>query len=133
MLDRSFETTIDFIPVGNTWQPVVWITFIRPKAPNLSLPLLFDTGADQICLFPSWEPYFSNLEDTTFYGLGDPQPGKHTQGQIKFLGCVIDCDIGFAKLTERTWMQGVFGRECFKPFGFGYWERDHRLYVTVKP
>jgi hypothetical protein len=30
-------------------------------------------------------------------------------------------------------MQGVFGRECFKSFGFGFWEKSHELYVTVKP
>lgn len=131
---KSFETTISFVPVpGNGWQPIVQVTFLRPHGPNLTLPLLFDTGADQICLLPSWESSFSNLQDATFDGLGNGQPGKLTRGRIEFLGLVIDCDIGFAKMTERTWMQGVFGRDCFKPFGFGFWERDRQLYVTARP
>jgi len=135
MPDKSFETTIPFVKVpGNGWQPIVEVTFLRSPEPNLTLPLLFDTGADQICLLPSWESSFSNLEDTEFDGLGgEPQPGKHAQGRIRFLGRIIDCDIGFAKMKERTWMQGVFGRNCFRPFGFGFWEDAHELYVTLRP
>jgi hypothetical protein len=132
---KSFETTIPFVKIaGNGWEPVILVTFLRPRAPNLELALLFDTGADRIVLQPSWEDCFENLEDTTFGGLGGiDQPGKHTAGRIQLLGQIVDCDIGFTKMTERTWMQGVFGRECFKAFGFGFWEKSHELYVTVKP
>jgi hypothetical protein len=107
---------------------------LGPRAPDLELSLLFDSGADRIVLQPSWEDCFENLEDTVFGGLGDKdQPGKPTTGKIRLLGQIIECDIGFTKMTERTWMQGVFGRECFKSFGFGFWEKSHELYVTVKP
>jgi hypothetical protein len=134
--DKSFEHVIDFIPDGKLWQPVVSVTFLRAGALDLSFPLLFDTGASQICLSSDCEEFFpdSKLEDCTFDGIGGASiPGKHTAGQIRFLGRVIDCDIGFAKMKEHSWMRGVFGRECFSAFGFGYWEADHRLYVTVKP
>jgi len=36
-------------------------------------------------------------------------------------------------MQSYTWMAGVVGRDCFKPFGFGFWESARELYVTLKP
>jgi len=136
MPDRSFETTIPFVEVaGVGWYPLLQVTFLKPNRRKLYLPLLFDTGADQICLHPDWQHFFPNLRDTTFYGTGHEKaaPGKTTKGQVEFLGRIIDCEIGFAQMQSYTWMAGVVGRDCFKPFGFGFWESARELYVTLKP
>ena len=140
----KFEETIRFTFVSDLddWYPIVNVTFLSPNQDLLQLPLLFDTGADQICLHPYWETFFPQhlLLKTTFDGLGvrtdqeqDQQEGKHTSGRIEFLGRIIDCDIGFTQMPDRIWMAGVFGRECFKPFGFGFWEEARKLYVTLRP
>lgn len=134
--DKSFETTIPFVEVpGDGWYPIIWVTFVRPRAPNLQLPLLLDTGADQIFLHPDWERAFSNLKDAEFGGIGGKVRGKNTQGQVEVFGQLIDCDVGFGpkEMESRTWMAGVLGRNCFKPFGFGFWENTRELYVTARP
>lgn len=28
---------------------------------------------------------------------------------------------------------GLFGRDCFTSFGFGFWENVREIYVTLKP
>jgi hypothetical protein len=109
MPDKSFETIIPFVEVPNVgWYPIVQVVFLRPNRQRLQLPLLFDTGADQICLHPDWEWAFPNLKDTEFEGVGDEnaRPGKITTGQIEFLNRVIDCEIGFSAMKPRTWMGG---------------------------
>jgi hypothetical protein len=134
MPDKPFETTIPFVNVpGEGWYPLVELTFLRPSG-NLHLSLLFDTGADQILLHPYWEWAFPNLKPAKFSGIGGSVTGKRTAGQVEFLGQTINCVIGFGpkKMEQKTWMQGVFGRDCFMPFGFGFWESSHELYVTSK-
>ena len=37
------------------------------------------------------------------------------------------------KLPPNPLYQGLLGRAPFSAFGFGFWERDHKLYVTLKP
>lgn len=133
---KSFELTIPFVEVPKVgWYPILQVVFLRPNRQRLQLPLLFDTGADQICLDHAWQWAFPNLRDAEFEGIGNEsaRPGKVTPGQIEFLNRVIDCEIGFAAMKPRTWMAGVIGRDCFKPFGFGFWENSRELYVTSKP
>jgi hypothetical protein len=136
MPDKSFETTIPFVQVqGGGWYPLVKVVFLKPNRRDLELTLLFDTGADQIVLHPEWEWAFPNLRPYKFGGIGGETDGKNTRGQVEFCGQVIDCDIGFGpkEMERRTWMAGILGRDCFKPFGFGFWETSRELYVTLKP
>jgi hypothetical protein len=137
MLSKSFEVTIPFIhtPEG-LWEPLLQVTILKPNPRKLDVPLLFDTGADQILLHPYWEFAFPHgLSPHTFVGIGGDVKGKYTRGQIQLLGRTIDCNIGFGppEMAQKTWMAGILGRECFKSFGFGFWERARQLYVTAKP
>ena len=136
MPDKSFERTVPFVEVKDVgWYPLIRVAFLKPNKQRLELSLLFDTGADLICLHPDWEWAFPNLAEFDFDGIGGNAKGKHTLGQIELFGEVIDCDIGFGpkEMQSRTWMAGVIGRECFKSFGFGFWEGARELYVTLKP
>jgi len=136
MPDKSFERSIPFVEMpGVGWYPIIQVAFLKPNKHKLTLPLLFDTGAELICLHPDWEWAFPSLTDCDFAGIGGTARGKITKGQIELFGEVIDCDIGFGPqgMQIRTWMAGVIGRECFKPFGFGFWEGARELYVTLKP
>jgi len=134
---KSFDRTIPFVQTDEGWQPLIQVRFLQPRtAKALTVALLFDTGADQICLHPNWMWFFTDLTDRHFKGVGGDDKGtlgKNTFGQIEFLGQTIDCNVGFANMEEKTWMAGVIGRECFKPFGFGFWESAHEIYVTSKP
>ena len=133
---KSFERTIPFIQVQNDgWYPIVEVVFIKVDGQRIRLPLLFDTGATQIVLHPDWAWLFPKGDIVEFNSVGDEQPtsGTLVRGTIEFLGQVMDCTIGFAALPKRTWMAGLFGRECFTPFGFGFWESARELYVTLKP
>jgi hypothetical protein len=134
--NKSFERNIPFIHVqGNYWCPIVKVAFLSPNPRRLELYLLFDTGADHIVLHPEWEFAFPNLKEKDYTGLSGKAKGKTVQGQIEFYGHIIGCEIGFGpkEMERRTWMAGLFGRDCFKSFGFGFWERDRQLYVTARP
>jgi hypothetical protein len=132
---KSFETTIPFTEIpGEGWFPIVEVTFIKSDGQRRKLMLLFDTGATEIVLrpefawlFPAGQP---EVWDTA--GNGGGTPGVLTRGQIDFLGVTIDCSISLLPMRPRLWA-GLFGRECFTSFGFGFWERAHRLYVTTTP
>ena len=136
MLHKSFEITIPFVETEDGWRPIIEVVFIKPNSPSpLMLALEFDTGADSICLSSDMEWAFPNLKSQKIYGVGSKRAhqGKITRGEIQLLGRTIECDILFASMRPKTWRQGVLGRECFKPFGFGFWEDARELYVSLTP
>jgi hypothetical protein len=131
----EFETTIPFTEVpGEGWFPIVEVTFIKADGQRRPLLLLFDTGATEIVLRPEFDWLFPpgrrELWDTA--GAGQGTPGVLTAGKVEFLGITTDCNISLLPMRPRLWA-GLFGRECFSAFGFGFWERSRRLYVTAKP
>lgn len=135
MPDKSFEITIPFVETEDGWFPLIEVVFLRPDNRQLTLPLLFDTGAENICLHPYWEWAFPDLKPQRIHGVGKDGwiYGKSTQGRVKLLGSETDCEILFAPMLEKTWRAGLLGRDCFKSFGFGFWESARELYVTLKP
>jgi len=136
MLAKLFETTIPFTEVQTgIWYPIVEVTFVKADGQRRRLPLLFDTGATQITLHPEWAWLFPQGITEQFNSVGDETAadGLRTQGRIEFLSRTIDCTILLAPLPRRTWMAGLFGRECFIPFGFAFWEKTHELYVNLNP
>jgi hypothetical protein len=138
MPDKSFEITIPFVETEDDgWHPIIEVLFYTKDIVPITFPLEFDTGADTICLdMDSCEWAFSgfDLQPQQINGIGSKRsrPGKTTNGKISLLGRDIECEILFAKMEYKTWRQGVIGRECFKIFGFGFWESSRELYVTLK-
>jgi hypothetical protein len=131
MPTKGFERIIPFTEVrGVGWFPIVEVMFIKSTGQRRPLPLLFDTGATQITLHSDWSWLFppGQLQQLNTVGSNSPLDGR-----IEFLGQTIDCNILMASLPKRPWMAGLFGRECFTSFGFGFWERTHELYVTLTP
>lgn len=133
---KFFEHTIPFTETPDGWFPLVPVTFIRPQRSDLTLTLLFDTGADDICLHPDNEWAFSgfNLQPQAIEGVGseDEAEGKKTRGKVTLLGRSLECDILFAPMRWKNWRQGVLGRSCLTAFGVGFWESARELYVTLK-
>lgn len=131
---RVFTEVIPFTHiVGEGWFPIVEVDLIKPQGGRQQLQLLFDTGATQIILRPDHIKFFTKVEEEDYdTGAGLIRGGITKNQQIEFLGITIVCDIGFLPMRPRLWA-GVFGRDCFKSFGFGFWEGAHELYVTLKP
>jgi len=137
MPDKSFEITIPFVETEEGWRPIVEVRFFTKDTAPITFLLEFDTGAETICLdIDSCEWAFRgfDLQPERISGVGAKRsrPGKKTKGRINFLGQEINCEILFAKMESKTWRQGVIGRECFRIFGFGYWEASRELYATLK-
>jgi hypothetical protein len=132
---KSFERTILFTEVrGRGWYPIVEVTFIKVDGRRRILPLLFDTGASVITLRPEYEWLFppgTICDDVNTGGSNVPTYGVETAGRIEFLGQTMDCPILLLPMPPNPLWAGLFGRECFERFGFGYWQSAHELYATV--
>jgi hypothetical protein len=136
MPEKSFEITIPFHDTEDGAYPIIDVVFIKPNTcPRLTLSLLFDTGAEDICLHSEQEWAFPNLEEQLIEGVGDEKPveGKKVRGEVEILGRIIQCDILFAKMAQKNYRQGVLGRSALRAFGFGFWEKSRELYVTLNP
>jgi hypothetical protein len=93
MPDKSFDIAIPFRETEDGSYPIIDVTFIKPNTcPGLTLSLIFDTGAEDICLHQEQEWAFPDLEPQLIEGIGDEQKvnGKKTKGEIELLGRVID-------------------------------------------
>lgn len=131
--DRSFTEVIRFTEIpGEGWFPIVEVVFIKADGERRQLALLFDTGATQIVLRREYQWLFPKGEIEGFDTGAGPAEGILTTGKIEFLGVVTDCNVSLLPMRRRAWA-GLFGRDCFKPFGFGFWENARELYVTLKP
>jgi predicted aspartyl protease len=133
---KSFEHVIPFTQArGEGWLPIVSVGFISSNGSEYELPLLFDTGATEIILppefvedFPPGEPAQANVG-----GAKQPAIGILTNATVEFMGHRMKCEILLLDLPANPLRAGLFGRGCFKPFGFGFWESTRELYVTSEP
>jgi hypothetical protein len=135
---KVFDTAISFKQVqGHGWLPLLSVTFIPPIGSRFVLPLIFDTAASEITLRPDFSRFFSTGQPAKANVGGTTQAasGTETKSTVEVLGCVLkDRKILFLDLGEpNPLFAGLFGRDCFSPFGFGFWENARELYVTLKP
>jgi hypothetical protein len=135
---KDFTEIIKFTPIpdaeGEQWFPIVEISIVKATGRRIPLQLLFDTGATQIIIRADHSHLFTGLEDAWFNTSYGKVKGKIAKGQtIEFLGVTTTCDIGLLPNFPEHVFVGLFGRDCFSPFGFGFWESAHELYVTLKP
>jgi hypothetical protein len=134
---KDFTETIKFTRVvdvsGDRWFPIVEVALVKPTGQRVPLKLLFDTGATQITLRGDHGFLFTDVEEERFQTAKGEVQGRIAKNQtIEFLGVSTSCDIGLLDdFPERVFV-GIFGRDCFKPFGFGFWENARELYVTLK-
>ena len=134
----SFERTILFteVPSRRRWFPIVEVTFIKSDGQRYILPLLFDTGASCIMLRPEYAwlfPPSTSPVPIAAVGHSNSISCPRTSGQIEFLGVSMDCSIILSLIPPNPLWAGLFGRECFQQFGFGFWESTNKLYETLQP
>lgn len=145
MPDRSFEHTIRFYeiqtPNGLVALPLVTITLIQPNGTRVALPLMFDTGASVTTLrddlYPllgvtSWDSGVP-LQSETAGGVA-PVPCYQYQATLELFGKTVNCPVNLMQLPRNPLYVGLFGRaQIFDAFGFGFWESNRELYVTLTP
>lgn len=139
MREEQFEQRIPFkgIPAagGTDWLPV-----IKARVEGRKLPLLFDTGASTTMLHRDLYPvlgvnHWTDGQAIQTQAVGGNQPAhRFTDVEIEFLGKQIRCPVHLGVLPTSAHFVGLFGRETlFEEFGFGFWESDHSLLVTLNP
>jgi len=131
---KPFEITIPFREINGDWYPIVEVSFRTIFNEWLTLLLIFDTGSEPIVLKPDYRHVFSPGREESVAGIGDagPHTALATGTEVEFLGRIQRCEIVIDKVPKE-FAAGVFGRDGFKPFGFGFWEGPRELYVTLKP
>jgi hypothetical protein len=133
---KIFELTIPFTKINGTHFPLVDVSFFTIYNDWFTVPLIFDTGAEDVVLKPDYEHVFPAGKVTSVGGIGGA--GGHdaieTQSKVEFLGRQISkCSILIDKVPAPALIGGVAGRQIFKSFGFGFWENARELYVSLSP
>lgn len=142
-ITKQFEHEIPFrrhdINGRTVWLPLVTVSLYSPNNERHELSLYFDSGASVTTLRSDLYP----LLGLANWNVGTPMStsaagGRITtyryQAMLEFLGTTKLCDIDLAPLEPNPLFVGLFGRaQMFEHFGFGYWERDHVLYITETP
>ena len=146
MISKNFEQMIRFYEAQpdpnkpSIWLPLIDVTLITQTNSRISLPLLFDTGADVTTLradlfsllgLQSWD---QGQRVQTSTGGGITTAYSYT-ATVEVFGKIITCPIHLnAQLPFNPLFVGLLGRNTvFNEFGFGFWERTHELYVTGNP
>ena len=144
MPSHSFEKTVPFLqvntPNGIVALPLVNVTLIQPNGNRVDLPLMFDTGASVTTLrsdlypllgVPSWDSG-TPRKTTTASGVADCY---EYQATLEFFGkAAVACPVHLMQLPPNPLYVGLFGRAAmFDLFGFGFWESNRELYVTLSP
>ena len=119
--------------------PVVTVTLVQPNGNRVSLPLMFDTGASVTTLradlypllgVPSWDSG-TPLHTTTASGV---EPCYGYRATLELCGKSVDCPVNLLQMPANPLYVGLFGRaEIFESFGFGFWESNRELYLTLTP
>ncbi|MFZ0245284.1 hypothetical protein [Candidatus Binatus sp.] len=135
---KTFERTIPFKAVhGHGFMPLVSVTFFPPTVDPFTLSLIFDTGATQITLHPDYREWFPQgiAAEANVAGSTETAEGTETTSTVEVLGRTLsNRKILFVDLGKPNPMfAGLFGRDCFTSFGFGFWENVREIYVTLKP
>jgi len=145
MPTKEFEHTVRFYSIptntGTVWLPLVTVNLIQPGGNQVSLPLLFDTGASVTTLrhdlypflgIPSWD--VGEEQETLTAGGSDPVTAYRYQATFEFFGKSLQCPVNLQILPKNPLYMGLLGRDqIFQEFGFGFWEKTHELYVSVNP
>ena len=147
MENKAFEHAIDFKEYvtpngGRFWLPIVTVSMTQQNGTRFQLPLLYDTGATVTTLrhglysslgLSRWDEGLP-VQLTT---AASPMPVTvyRYEATLEFLGRIVtNCPVHLAQLPTNTVYMGLLGREqMFEEFGFGFWEKDHILYVTETP
>lgn len=145
-MQKVFEGDLTFKPVTGTeevsWIPVVYGDFAFPGTDYVRISLLFDTGADCITLDKELYPLFGlrSWDDG-----GEPYSSNGTGGSVdcwryyltvSLLGKTINrCPVDLQDMGKINGdFHGLLGREViFDHFGFGFWEKTHKLFYTLNP
>lgn len=133
---KSFERTILLTNVGGRSYPIIEVIVVKPNGKRQVLPLLFDTGASCIMIRPKFHymfPRSTSTEPVGTAGKRRPTLAKVTTGQMEFLGKAMNCRVLLLPMNSSPLWAGLFGRECFDQFGFGYWQSTGELHVTLTP
>lgn len=147
MENKAFEHAIDFNEYATStgervWLPIVTVSIIQPSGTRVQLPLLYDTGASVTTLrhdlysslgLSRWDEGL--LVQMTTAGGPTPVTVYRYEATLEFLGKIVtNCPVHLAQLPMNTVYMGLLGRQqIFEEFGFGFWEKDHILYVTETP
>ena len=135
---KTFERTIPFKAVyRHGFLPLVRVKFLPPNVDPFTLSLVFDTGATQITLRRDYQEWFPQgiAVEANVAGSIEAGEGTETMSTVEVFGQTLqNRKILFMDLGEPSPLfAGLFGRDCFKPFGFGFWESANEFYVTLKP
>jgi hypothetical protein len=135
---KTFERTIPFQAVyGHGFLPLVGVKFFPRNADPFTVSLIFDTAATEITLRPEYQDWFPEGEsvEAAVGGSTKRAEGIEITSTVEVLGQTLrDRKVLFLELGEpNPLFAGLFGRDCFTPFGFGFWESARELYVTLKP
>jgi hypothetical protein len=133
---KIFELTIPFTEIRGVWFPLIDVSFFTIHKEWFTVPLIFDTGAEDVVLKPDYQHVFPAGNVISVGGIGGA--GSHdaleTHGDVEFLGRRIsNCPILIDKVPAPSLIGGVAGRQIFKSFGFGFWENARELYVSLNP
>jgi hypothetical protein len=132
---KPFEWTIPYTKLDK-WYPLVEVRFLTDSGDWIPIPLIFDSGAEATLLRPRYAKQFPDGEQELVgvVGSGQRSPADILKDiQVEFLARKLKCDVIVRELPCHSFVGGLFGRNCFKPFGFAVWESARELYVTLKP
>ena len=131
---KRFEWTIPFTKLDK-WYPLVEVKFLTQSGAWIPIPLIFDSGAEATLLLPRYANHFPDGEDEPIGVVGSSRISAPVikDIEVEFLDRRLKCDVIVRPLPCHPFIGGLFGRNCFKPFGFGFWENSRELYVTSKP
>lgn len=137
MLVKPFGPSVTFqltIPFTGGY-PLVRVNLLTLSGQWRAFPLLLDTGATNITIRPEHAQLFPPgvTEGLNAVGQKVPRQVSVTKSRFEFLGQVGDCHIVIDDLPAHPLIAGLFGRECFTLFGFGFWETAREIYVTSQP
>jgi hypothetical protein len=135
---KTFERTIPFQAVYRRgFMPLVSVKFFPNNVDPFTLSLIFDTGATQITLRPDYQELFPQgvAAEANVGGRTEAAKGTETMSTVEAFGLkLLNRKILFVDLGEpNPTFAGLFGRDCFRSFGFGFWETAREIYVTSKP
>lgn len=108
----------------------------------ISLPLLFDTGAAFTVLRHQLYPLLGVADwraglRTAVSAAGSAAESvcyRYPKQRLRLFGRAFESPIHLMELPWHPSYVGLLGREgVFEHFGFGFWEKDQRLFVTRNP
>ena len=143
MIDKVFEQILPFRAVQTTTGPkalpIITVQLIRGEGKRVTIRMLFDTGASTTVLRRD----FAHLLGAKSWTDGEPVSVATAGGtrtaykfiaRLEVLGKAIECPVHLMDLPDNPFYMGLLGREVvFEHFGFGFWESDRQLLVTVNP